>query len=172
MACFMLILTWGGIIFVDILHQVLLLLCQTTLASRTLNMVAIIKNRNFFNCLLLLYYKSKWAQILCIYMALSSTAYLPFFFCDFFFSQLILIVHIIERKNCIKIFGIAVKISLNGKKQNWKNRLKFRNQIENQENDYRLQGASSFLIRPVKTRFSFSQLFYFTMKTATSYHLN
>jgi hypothetical protein len=73
MSCFMLILTWGGIIFVDILHQVLLLLCQTTLASRTLNMVAIIKNS-----LLLLYYKSKWAQILCIYMALSSTAYLPF----------------------------------------------------------------------------------------------
>jgi hypothetical protein len=95
----MLILTWGGIIFVDILHQVLLLLlCQTTLASTTLNMVAIIKNRNFFNCLLLLYYKSKWAQILCIYMALSSTAYLPFFFCELFFSQLILIVHIIEKK--------------------------------------------------------------------------
>jgi hypothetical protein len=42
-----------------------------------------------------------------------------------------------REKNCIKIFGIAVKISLNGKKQNWKNRLKFRNQIENQENDYR-----------------------------------
>jgi hypothetical protein len=85
----MLILTWGGIIFVDILHQVLLLLlCQTTLASTTLNMVAIIKNRNFFNCLLLLYYKSKWAQILCIYMALSSTAYLPFFSVNCFSANL------------------------------------------------------------------------------------
>jgi hypothetical protein len=27
-------------------------------------MAAITKNRNFFNCPLLLYYKSKWAQIL------------------------------------------------------------------------------------------------------------
>jgi hypothetical protein len=27
-------------------------------------MAAVTKNRNFFNCPLLLYYKSKWAQIL------------------------------------------------------------------------------------------------------------
>jgi hypothetical protein len=27
-------------------------------------MAAVSKNRNFFNCPLLLYYKSKWAQIL------------------------------------------------------------------------------------------------------------
>jgi len=34
-------------------------------------MAAVTKNRNFFNCLLLLYYRSKWAKNFnCSYMAM------------------------------------------------------------------------------------------------------
>ena len=116
MSCFMLILTWGGIIFVDILHQVLLLLlCQTTLASTTLNMVAIIKNRNFFNCLLLLYYKSKWAQILCIYMALSSTAYLPFFSVNCFSANLYWLCISSKKKIALRSSALLLKFHLMAK---------------------------------------------------------
>ena len=114
-----------------------IIICHTALPSRPLNMAAIIKNRNFFNCLLLLYYKSKWAQILMYLHGIEQYSISSIFFSDFFFSQLMLIVHIMRKnKNYIKIFGIAVKISLNGKKIIEKS-------AEIQENDYRLQGASS-----------------------------
>jgi hypothetical protein len=53
-------------------------------------MATITKNRNFFNCPLLLYYKSKWAQILIaatyIYMAVRSLTYIPGFSVKFFFQ--------------------------------------------------------------------------------------
>ena len=43
-------------------------------------MAAVTKNRNFFNCPLLLYYKSKWVQILTAsYMAMSSLTYIQGF---------------------------------------------------------------------------------------------
>jgi hypothetical protein len=47
-------------------------------------MVSINKNRNFFNCLLLLYEKSKFS-----YMALGSSTYIPGISVKFFFNQFI-----------------------------------------------------------------------------------
>ena len=50
-------------------------------------MAAVTKDRNFFSCLLLLYYKSKWAKKnYCSYMEMSSLTYILGFSVKFFFQ--------------------------------------------------------------------------------------
>jgi hypothetical protein len=66
----------------------------------------ITENRNYFNCPLLLYCKSKWAQKLQLhqYMAMSTLPYIPGFSVKFFFQPINNNFVYFEKKNHLKIF--------------------------------------------------------------------
>jgi hypothetical protein len=78
-------------------------------------MAAFTKNRNFFNCQFLLYYKSKWTQIVAAaissYMAMSSFIIYSGFFCEIFSASLFRL-GILWDKNHIKIFCLEIWVKM------------------------------------------------------------
>ena len=78
--------------------------------SHSFKMVTVTKNRNFFNCPLLLYYKSQSAQILTAatcHMALSSLTFIPGFSVKFFFQPIMQIRHILMNDRIsLQLYGI------------------------------------------------------------------
>ena len=105
---------------------------------------AVTKNRNFFNCLLLLYCKSKWAQILT-----AATWHWVVQHIMHFFPADLYQLGILWIKNHIKFSTqkFELKWSLVGELSKLfvtlPYSINFRSKIENQISDYRLLGTSS-----------------------------
>jgi hypothetical protein len=79
-------------------------------------MAAVAKNRNFFNCPLLVYYKSKWDQVVtAATWSMSSLTYLSGFSVKFVFQSIYTNKAYYERKITSKLFvtpPICIKVKL------------------------------------------------------------
>jgi hypothetical protein len=103
-------------------------------------MAAVTKNRNFFSCQFLLYYKSNFN---CSYMAMSSLTYFLGLFR----------LGILWDKNHIKIFCSEIWVEMIFGWPTFK--------IENQVSDYKLLGASSFILQT--SLWKFPSLIFFVL---------